>query len=477
MKKSAVVALGIALLLEILPVAYATEDGQSATQLEGLDIVWVDTENTLSVLGRDKLVTEYKILGHGGMMGHNTWGDYGLRNADGELLLSVQYGTTLPGGVKGNHHFAVSAVDGVYTDYLGGTFTDADCTHTWSPPELDVGRVPGEDGRLESGKWFYADPWTGEVVLPAIYDEAYSFSDGLGIVRVGEERYAIDRTGTRVIDLTGYRATDSRFVNGYLRVQSKETARWGFLNTKGELVSDCQWENSRTFTEEGLAGVQQNGKCGLLDTSGNLVVPCVLDEMPTGEDGLAIVVYQGKQGILKLPTWTNTASAWSTGELSEAKQAGFVTPECEKYPQFPITRRQFASLVVNWLEKTTGEEIIPAKENTFADTDETAVLKAYAAGIVQGTGNGNFCLGGLLTREQMAVMLWRAMEKAGISKDFPYADLNEYVDGEQVSDWARAGLSALSAMEIFRGSGENRLDPHGTCTVEQSILLVWRAAG
>lgn len=55
-----------------------------------------------------------------------------------------------------------------------------------------------------------------------------------------------------------------------------------------------------------------------------------------------------------------------------------------------ITRFQFAELIVNLTEKVTGKEIVPAAASTFTDCTETAVLKAYAAGIVGGIGNNLF---------------------------------------------------------------------------------------
>lgn len=475
MKRVACFATVFALLAGNSLAAYAaespTDDLGTGDPLAGLDIVWVDTENSLMLLGRDKMVIEYEIQGYGGMMGHNTWGDYGLRNADGELLFPVQYGLTLPGGKMGNGRFAVGVEGETYTDYLGRTFTKEDCKLPWSPAELGAGRAIAEDGTL---KYFYADPFTGETVLPPQYDEASEFSCGLGIVRVGEERFAIDRTGARVIDLNEYETTDAKFSNGYLRVQSRETGFWGYLDTAGELKLDCRWERATEFGEETLAAVYADGGWGLLDENGELVVPCVLGRAPEVKDGLAIVMLQGRQGILKLPTLRDECSAWAREELLEAQNSGLVVEECEHYRQYPITRRQFAALTVKWLEQTTGEEIVPASEETFTDTQETAILKAYAAGIVEGVGEGRFAPGGLLTREQLATMLWRAMKRAGTVVESP-ADLSGYTDEAQVSDWARESVSALMALEVLKGTGENTLSPRESSTVEQALLLVVRA--
>ena len=162
-----------------------------------------------------------------------------------------------------------------------------------------------------------------------------------------------------------------------------------------------------------------------------------------------------------------------TGEIAAATDAGYVTESCKEYQTFTITRRQFAELAVNYLEKATGKAISPAPADTFADTADESVLKAYAAGIVRGVGEGRFSPGGLLTREQLAAMLWRAMEKVGVKAE--RVDLAAYTDGEEVSSWAADSLSALVGLEVMAGTGANALSPKDSCTVEQAILLVYRA--
>ncbi|MDR0825322.1 MAG: WG repeat-containing protein [Prevotella sp.] len=49
-----------------------------------------------------------------------------------------------------------------------------------------------------NGKWGFIDK-TGEVVIPCIYDVAFPFSKGgTATVRVGEERFNIDKTGKKL---------------------------------------------------------------------------------------------------------------------------------------------------------------------------------------------------------------------------------------------------------------------------------------
>ena len=160
--------------------------------------------------------------------------------------------------------------------------------------------------------------------------------------------------------------------------------------------------------------------------------------------------------------------------MDAATQAGYVTESCKAYQTYTITREQFASLAVNYLEKKTGQAIVPAPADTFTDTVDEDVLKAYAAGVVQGMGDGLFGPGRPLSREQLATMLWRAMEKAGVTAE--PTDLSGYTDNDKVSDWARDSVAALAGLKVMEGNGGGLLSPKNSCTVEQAILLVYRAA-
>ena len=55
-----------------------------------------------------------------------------------------------------------------------------------------------------SGKWSYIDT-KGKVILPAKYDMASAFnSDGTAEVRIGKDRYRIDRTGKILEELKSH---------------------------------------------------------------------------------------------------------------------------------------------------------------------------------------------------------------------------------------------------------------------------------
>ena len=70
----------------------------------------------------------------------------------------------------------------------------------------------------QEGKWGYIDR-TGKLVIAPQYDEAWEFSEGLAYVRVGKQRFIIDRAGKTVIELQQVDITGN-FSEGFAPVQT-----------------------------------------------------------------------------------------------------------------------------------------------------------------------------------------------------------------------------------------------------------------
>lgn len=175
----------------------------------------------------------------------------------------------------------------------------------------------------------------------------------------------------------------------------------------------------------------------------------------------------------------NAPSDWAKEEVLEARDSGLLTEHTSNYFKMYVTRSQFAELSVNLLEKLTGQEITPAPDTTFTDCTESSALKAYAAGITTGTGDGaTFSPEDNITREQIAVMLMRAMAAAeqatGKTPLTGSGDLSAFTDSAFVSTWAVDGVAALHASGILKGTSTSTLSPQGTTTIQEAVILILR---
>ena len=139
------------------------------------------------------------------------------------------------------------------------------------------------------GKWGYADA-EGRLVIDAQYTMANSFSEGLALVTDDP-----DKLFWKYIDTMGKQAFPDQFgkagnfSQGLAMVMI--AGKCGYINTKGELVVEPRYGFARAFAENGLAPVKVDQLWGYIDREGNMVIqPQFFDAEPFDSTGTAMVV-------------------------------------------------------------------------------------------------------------------------------------------------------------------------------------------
>jgi len=83
------------------------------------------------------------------------------------------------------------------------------------------------------------------------------------------------------------------FNEGFARVQ--KDGKWGYINTKGEQIVECKFDNAWSFNE-GFASVEKDRKWGYINTKGEQIVECKFDDACDFNEGFAWVKKDGKWG-------------------------------------------------------------------------------------------------------------------------------------------------------------------------------------
>ncbi|TDG00533.1 S-layer homology domain-containing protein [Paenibacillus piri] len=141
-------------------------------------------------------------------------------------------------------------------------------------------------------------------------------------------------------------------------------------------------------------------------------------------------------------------------------------------PQNPITRAEFAALLVRatGLAELHGMAFPDVAKEWFAG----AVGAAAQAGLIVGFEDGTFRPDGAITREQMAVMIVRAMELAGKKADSDPRKLMAFEDNAQVSEWAKAGVAGAVNAGIVNGMTDKAFAPNGQATRAEAAVMLKR---
>lgn len=121
----------------------------------------------------------------------------------------------------------------------------------------------------------YFNVFTGEPVIPAQYDKAWIFSDGLACVYEKGMLHFIDHDGKKVMDKEfpyGIRNEDYCFHNG-LCIMYDENGRFGLIDKQGEWVVEPQYYEIEYDTKGFWLVQDSDWNYGLLDAKGQMLLP------------------------------------------------------------------------------------------------------------------------------------------------------------------------------------------------------------
>lgn len=134
------------------------------------------------------------------------------------------------------------------------------------------------------------------------------------------------------------------------------------------------------------------------------------------------------------------------------------TSETTFSPEASMTRSMLAVVLHN-LENNPSQRIT----NSFSDVSSTwyteAVCWAVDRGIVTGYPDGTFGPEAPITREQLAVMLWRYAGSPISTGSF-----SSFTDADEISDYAVTAMRWAVENGVMNGKGGGILDPKGTAT-------------
>lgn len=120
----------------------------------------------------------------------------------------------------------------------------------------------------KNGKYGFID-LNGKIIIPAKFDNATHFGEGLAGVRVGEKWGFVDPSGEMVIqpqfDEVGV------FSEGLVSVAIN--GKWGFIDPTGRIVITPQFDKWTYYFENGLCEVHVGDKIGYIDKEGRFVWP------------------------------------------------------------------------------------------------------------------------------------------------------------------------------------------------------------
>ena len=167
--------------------------------------------------------------------------------------------------------------------------------------------------------------------------------------------------------------------------------------------------------------------------------------------------------------------SWAKDSIERLYGAGVVNGIGEGLfaPNASVSREEFVKFIVLGL----GLKLTEETDMDFPDVDRNAwyssyVLSAASSGVVFGRGDGTFGVGDKITREDMAVMICRALSSKGISTTATVG--SGFSDAAYISDYAAESVSFLSETGILCGLNDGSFEPQSFSTRAQVAVVICR---
>ena len=141
-------------------------------------------------------------------------------------------------------------------------------------------------------------------------------------------------------------------------------------------------------------------------------------------------------------------------------------------PNTATTRGMIVSMLAR-LEGVTSAESAGFTDVADDDWYATAVNWAANEGIVNGFEDDTFRPNDVITREQMAAILYNYADYKGYDVS-ARADLSDYADAASISSWAEDVLAWANAEGLINGMTATTIDPQGATTRAQTAAMFER---
>ncbi|WHH58242.1 S-layer homology domain-containing protein [Petroclostridium sp. X23] len=210
-----------------------------------------------------------------------------------------------------------------------------------------------------------------------------------------------------------------------------------------------------------------------VDGKGELhAVPSGRYDAATGTVTFSVTHFSQYGVAYAVKSFDDIQGSWAKKEIEALAVRGIINGTSEKTysPDAKIIRADFTKLLVGVLNKTAKSE---AGFNDIALSDYyyQAVNTAKALGLATGTGQNQFNPKGQITRQDMMVLMDRALSISGktLTKK---ADLSTYADAEGVAAYAKDSVAELVAAGIIQGSN-GKLRPQDNLTRAEAARVLY----
>lgn len=165
-------------------------------------------------------------------------------------------------------------------------------------------------------------------------------------------------------------------------------------------------------------------------------------------------------------------AAWAESSVKYLASKGIISGKGDGrfYPNDTVTREEFVKIIVEAFKIYSNTATVEFEDVDSGRWSYGYIASAYRAGIIAGNSDTTFNPAGEMTRQDMAVIMYRVANLVGLSLNS--ADVT-FADGADIADYAKEAVGALCSAGIINGTGDNCFSPLETVTRAQAAKIAY----
>ncbi|WP_338125329.1 S-layer homology domain-containing protein [Pseudoflavonifractor phocaeensis] len=341
-----------------------------------------------------------------------------------------------------------------------------------------VGALSGAELAVGQTAAFTVRPKTG--LAPGTYSETLALAGQSGTYSVGTDvalRFVVEQRGGGSSGGSSsgggggtptYSATVTEADHGTVTVSPKNAAKGSTVTITVAPEQGYQLDTLTVTDSQGnqlkLTG-QGEGKFTFTMPGGPVTVQAVFAPIP-------------EEPEQPLPFADISETAWYYDGVRYVYEKGLMTGTSAAAfsPDTTTSRSMVAAILWRMAGSPQVDYVMDYADVEQGQWYSEAVRWAASEGIVGGYGNGLFGTNDPITREQLAVMLYRFAQKQGYDVSVgENTNILSYTDAAQVSEWAIPALQWACGGGLITGTGDgSTLTPQGDTTRAEAAVLLMR---
>ncbi|ULO05984.1 S-layer homology domain-containing protein [Paenibacillus sp. 19GGS1-52] len=175
-------------------------------------------------------------------------------------------------------------------------------------------------------------------------------------------------------------------------------------------------------------------------------------------------------GTIFAGTASDIEGNWAKAQINKWMDNGLISgyPDGQFKPNTFITRAELVALINKSFGFVETKESL-YKDVTASDWYNSELLKANAAGYIQGYSDGSFGPNKKVTRQEFAVIISKLLQLTASEAVNPFSDTSAS------ATWSKGAINSVSAKGIMNGYSDNTFHPQSFATRAEAIVILDRS--